>query len=285
MIGDTIRSILAQTVTDFELIVVDDGSKDETADVIGKWTQQDARVRYIYQENKERGAARNNGFKNARGSYVVFFDSDDEMLSHHLEALVKAITGHPGYNLFATKYAYNNGSAIVPSSMTKFKEGKYDIEFVLKGNPIGTLFCVSRTAEGWKLFPEDRDLAIMEDWMCLVSNMKQMPLYLIDEITIHVNDHDARSMAQNELVITRRIKATEEIIRGTVLNPEEIKTIWAYTYYFCGVHAYLDEDRRKALGFAQKATSLLGLKKDFLSLYLKSIVGKQNIERIKRLKK
>jgi glycosyltransferase involved in cell wall biosynthesis len=284
MIGDTIRSILRQSVTDFELIVVDDGSKDETVDVIGKWTDQDARVRYIYQENMERGAARNNGFKNARGNYVVFFDSDDEMLPNHLQTLRNAITRNPQYELFATKYAYNNGRAIVPSAMTKFKEGSYDIRFVLKGNPIGTLFCVRREAEGWSLFPEDRDLAIMEDWVCLVSNMKQKLLYLIDDITIHVNDHEARSMAQNALVIRRRIKATEKIIAQTVLNSQERKTIWAYTYYFCGIHNYLDHRRKQSLDYFWKAVKMGGLRKDFVVAAVKSIVGKKTINKINQRK-
>jgi glycosyltransferase involved in cell wall biosynthesis len=285
LIGITIRSILDQTVPDFELIIVDDGSKDNTADIIRQWMEKDGRIRYIYQENKERGAARNNGFRNATGDFVLFFDSDDEMLPHHLEALRKAIEKHPEHQLFATKYAYKNEKGIMPSQMMKYKEGSYDIWFVLKGNPIGTLFCISRHIEGLNLFPEDRNFAIVEDWICLVFNMKQRPLYLIDDVTIHVNDHDARSMSQNQLVITRRLKATEEIVRNVTLNPVETQTIWAYSYYFCGVHAYLDHERGRALAFARKAIGLLGMKKDFLSLYLKSIVGKQNIERLKRLKK
>lgn len=83
MIATTIASVLAQTYTDWELIIIDDGSKDKTREAVGSF--HDERIKYYYQENAERSAARNNGISKAAGKYVCFLDSDDEYLPQHLQ--------------------------------------------------------------------------------------------------------------------------------------------------------------------------------------------------------
>ncbi len=80
-----IESVLSQTFTDWELIIVDDGSTDNTKDVVSQYS--DSRITYIYQKNAERSAARNNGITHSVGEYVLFLDSDDYYLSNFLEDL------------------------------------------------------------------------------------------------------------------------------------------------------------------------------------------------------
>lgn len=80
-----IESVLAQTFADWELIIVDDGSTDNTKDVVSQYG--DSRITYIYQENAERSAARNNGITHSVGEYVLFLDSDDYYLSNFLADL------------------------------------------------------------------------------------------------------------------------------------------------------------------------------------------------------
>lgn len=83
VITNAVNSILKQTVINFEIIVVDDGSYDSTQSVIKQIG--DERVHYFYQENQGVSAARNAGIKMARGKYVTFLDSDDEVQSDWLE--------------------------------------------------------------------------------------------------------------------------------------------------------------------------------------------------------
>lgn len=89
-----IDSILAQTFSDFELILVDDGSPDNCPTICDEYTHQDSHVRVIHQENQGQSAARNNGVKNARGEWICFVDSDDmihpQMLEHLYCAAVKS---------------------------------------------------------------------------------------------------------------------------------------------------------------------------------------------------
>lgn len=87
-IESCVNSVLEQIEQDFEVIIVDDGSSDNTKEVIHSIV--DSRIRYIYQDNGGGAKARNTGIKNARGKYIAFLDSDDAFLPHHLaNALVE----------------------------------------------------------------------------------------------------------------------------------------------------------------------------------------------------
>lgn len=87
MLADTLASVQAQTYTTWECIVVDDGSKDNTREVVAELSAHDPRIRYVYQHNAERSAARNNGMRNATGTYFCFLDSDDHYAPEYLQRL------------------------------------------------------------------------------------------------------------------------------------------------------------------------------------------------------
>ena len=89
LLSIAIQSVLDQTFDDWELIVVDDGSTDDTKKVVEKFEREG--VRYVYQENKELSAARNTGIRAAFGSYICFLDDDDYYLPTHLFELSKEI--------------------------------------------------------------------------------------------------------------------------------------------------------------------------------------------------
>ena len=89
ILTETIEKVICQSYQNWELLVIDDGSKDNTKEVVE--SINDVRVRYIYQENQERSVARNNGIKHAEGEYICFLDSDDIILDNHLETLHKFI--------------------------------------------------------------------------------------------------------------------------------------------------------------------------------------------------
>ena len=96
-IGRAVESVLAQTFMDFELVVVDDGSTDETQGIIAGF--DDPRLRYVYQENQERSAARNAGIRLSEGSYIAFLDADDLWLSRKLAEQVHLLDESPQLGL------------------------------------------------------------------------------------------------------------------------------------------------------------------------------------------
>lgn len=102
LIGRAIRSVLDQSYQDFEVIVVDDGSTDNTAAVVMSVGEGHTRIRYIRQENRGGGAARNAGLRAARGKYVALLDSDDEWMPHKLETEVRVLKERAGCAICAT---------------------------------------------------------------------------------------------------------------------------------------------------------------------------------------
>jgi len=92
-IMEAVESVLAQTYSDFELIVVDDGSTDDTAKLLA--AVQDNRVKYVRQENAGRSRARNRAIEMAKGEYIAFLDSDDSYLPDKLRMQVEHLDTHP----------------------------------------------------------------------------------------------------------------------------------------------------------------------------------------------
>jgi len=91
LIDRAIRSILNQTYKNFELIVIDDGSTDNTEKVVKEFREKDKRIKYIqYKKNKGAAVARNTGIKAAKGEYIAFQDSDDEWVPEKLEKQMEA---------------------------------------------------------------------------------------------------------------------------------------------------------------------------------------------------
>jgi glycosyltransferase involved in cell wall biosynthesis len=103
LVCEAIDSVLGQTFTDYEIIVVDDGSKDETQKCL-KQRYYD-RIRYVYQTNAGRSAARNKGVELAAGRYVAFLDSDDVWLRAKLERMIPFMMDG-GFDFAGHKYDY-----------------------------------------------------------------------------------------------------------------------------------------------------------------------------------
>src|SRR5829696_8499022 len=94
-LGEAIESVLSQSYRHFELIVVDDGSTDETSEVASRYEG----VRLIRQENQGLSGARNTGIGHSGGEFLVFLDADDRLLLGALEAGLRCFEAHPEYAL------------------------------------------------------------------------------------------------------------------------------------------------------------------------------------------
>lgn len=129
-IGHTIDSVLGQNYKDYEIIVVDDGSTDNTKEVLEPYMEQ---IRYIRQKNSGRAGARNTGIRAARGKYIAFLDSDDLWTSGKLAKQVDIMEGNEKIDfLFGDKQRFSDDGTIIISSM--FKQHHYDETFF--GDPL-----------------------------------------------------------------------------------------------------------------------------------------------------
>ena len=282
LLGETIDTVLAQTHPHFEIIVVDDGSKEDIKAVLDKKYSNEPRLKLFRKQNEERGAARNFGLKQAKGDYAVFFDSDDFMKPHYLEMLQKIISQFPDVKMLAAKYNYdNNGKTEHHPFLKDLTEGWYDQDLFLKGNILACNYAVKIKDHSFKYFPPERELASMEDWLFLLENLSNNKIYIKDEICVTMRQHDERSMSDNQKVIEARRKATVWALNKLELSPSKKKTLIAWSHYFCGVHEYLDHKRGAAVKETMKAIKSDGLNKSFLFLLAKSIVGRKLIKAIR----
>lgn len=107
IVGDTIRSVLAQDWQDLEIVVIDDGSKDNPRPVID--AIGDPRVRYIRQDNAGGGAARNHGILASDGQYIAFLDSDDLFLPGKLSIMARALAKDDGRTVLYSRMKVDRG--------------------------------------------------------------------------------------------------------------------------------------------------------------------------------
>ena len=89
-----ITSIIAQTYKNLQIILIDDGSIDETKNICEQWKEKDSRIMYIYKENGGVSSARNIGLQHAKGTYIMFVDQDDEINRAMVERLYIDIETH-----------------------------------------------------------------------------------------------------------------------------------------------------------------------------------------------
>ena len=117
-----VESILAQTFTDFELILVDDGSPDNCPQMCDNWAKKDSRIRVIHQTNQGVSASRNVGIKNAYGKYIMFCDSDDVVSPIWCEFLCRAIKNKPTALVFSDYQKTIDTTLFLKGNLTNFDE-------------------------------------------------------------------------------------------------------------------------------------------------------------------
>lgn len=261
----TIDSVLHQDFQRFEVLIIDDGSNDNTAEIVAAYT--DVRLRYHYKNNAERGAARNFGFAKSTGNYVLFLDSDDYLGSTHLAVLYAKITELVEPNFIACKYNFERNGQVYSSGLEHFAEGWYTIDTFVNGNFLACNICARRANPHLYLFEEDRRYAAVEDWMFMLQNTQQDKVYLVDAVTLTMNDHDQRSMrADNQGLIRRLELAVGWMQQHLTLTAMQRRHLLGRVYYLCAIHAYADGHRSQALRFARQALPGLSHKTNALLL-------------------
>jgi glycosyltransferase involved in cell wall biosynthesis len=191
-IGNAITSVLKQLFADFELIIVDDGSTDNTESVVKGYA--DARVKYSRKSNEERAAARNAGVKASVGRYVTFLDSDDLLYPQHLTLALEEIKSlnepevyHQGYEVVDEK-----GRPLSKQNITKRTIN--DLLFT-RGNVMSCIgVFVRRDVADGNRFDENRQLSGVEDWELWIRLAAQYPIHHSDNITSALVQHAGRSV-------------------------------------------------------------------------------------------
>ena len=99
-----VESVLGQSFSDFEIILVDDGSKDKSGEMCDSYARQDARVKVVHQKNQGLGCARNSGLRVASGDWILFLDSDDFWEKNALIEVAEKIDKFPGQEIYVCRW-------------------------------------------------------------------------------------------------------------------------------------------------------------------------------------
>ena len=164
-LGRAITSVLEQTFVDFELIIVDDGSTDNTEDIIRSF--KDHRIRFVrHQQNSGVCAARNTGIRAARGEYIAFDDSDDEWLPQKLERQMELFSRDKTtrLGLVTCGAIFVNGNSERQSQPKAHLLNYEDLLYHRGGYGVGTQsLLIKRSVAGQELY-FDEGLPALEDW-------------------------------------------------------------------------------------------------------------------------
>jgi glycosyltransferase involved in cell wall biosynthesis len=257
-IEKTIRSILAQTYPHFEIIIADDGSKDNTEAVVK--AIDDNRITYYRKENGERGAARNFGIARAKGDFVTFIDSDDVLYPNHFEEAIKLLSTHPTADVFHLAYEYRDTEANLLDTKKHWRNFN---EQLIRGNVISCIgiFIKKGILIGDLLFSENRTLSGTEDWLLWLRLAARYKFYYSDTITACMINHDSRSVLNFD---------EQAMLARTNLLMEGLKTddkfMAAYGHYlgrieahmlsYIALHLQLSQQNKDAWAYFTKAIKL-----------------------------
>ena len=208
-ICEAIDSVLLQTYRDYEIIVVDDGSKDNTREVLRKYTEK---IVYVYQENTGINPARMRGLKEAKGKYIALIDADDKWLPDKLQEQVEFMEGFQEIDLvFSDFYNFNEMGTFEQTFLTNNKPFMKLLTNSISGKPIY-----------WKLFDrnflyeylvgnfilpstlvirrdiclrfnmwEKNDFVPRETYEFFVRSLHQLKIGFIDRPLVHRRVHDS----------------------------------------------------------------------------------------------
>ncbi len=210
MLKRAIQSVLAQTFQDFELIVVDNASTDNTQKIVKSFS--DERLRYIcHAMNRGGSAARNTGIKNSKGQYIAFLDDDDEWFSQKLEKQVKKMDATPLAGLIYV------GSEV-------FNEKKQNIEQVYwpqfrgqlyKRLLLSTIFSsVSNVLIRQECFQKvglfDEGLTSCQDWEMWLRIACEYEFDFVPEILLRINVHEEHISTNYQSLIPGRTRMVQK---------------------------------------------------------------------------
>jgi len=213
-IANTLESIVSQTYTNWECVIVDDGSMDTSAEVIKEFIKDDTRFTYLFQDNQGVSRARNKGFALAKGEFINFIDGDDTLFPRKIEKQLNVFQMSPDVEICICDHQHYNSTKDIY---------KYFIYETLKPNPLEQILYKWHKSVAFPIhaplykrsiwtddelpYPEDYKYRC-EDWVFnVLIALKDNNYYMLDKVLCNYHMGDSNFTNDTKILATAAIKA------------------------------------------------------------------------------
>ena len=288
LVGQAIRSALEQTsVPGLEVVVVDDGSTDDTAAVLGEFGD---RIRVVYQANRERGAARNAGLRAARGEFVAFLDSDDYWFPDKIQRELTTIRGADAVLTYSGAMFVDGGGR--PLGRVRMPSWSGDVLRKLAlGNfvPVGAHLLRREAFLQVGGFSEDRALSGSEDWEAWVRLAAVGTFIRTPGLGLNYRQHPGCTTANHAEMRRSMLEAHSRIFGNPALHSRvaglrmsslgRAHLVLASLAHAGGLDAEAREHHKQAL----RTSPALLLTAQFWDVGLRACLGRRSVLGLRRL--
>jgi teichuronic acid biosynthesis glycosyltransferase TuaG len=211
----TIESVTNQTYKDWELIIVDDGSKDKTPEIIKDWERKDQRIEGVLLDKNSGGPAhpRNIGIQNSHGEYIAFLDHDDEWLPEKLERQINFLESHQEYAFCYTadKIVYSDGQEKIKRYSNNIDLSSAELAGIGISVPSSYIYR-KKVFDLVGPFDENRDLSGLDDNDWSVRGHFLKGYYLDEPLTIY-HIYEGQLTKKNAKDLKKQIRGLKYILR------------------------------------------------------------------------
>lgn len=226
-IGEAIKSVINQTFQNWELIIVDDGSTDTTAEIIVEYKRNEKRIKSLFQKNGKQGKARNLGLAYSNGKYIAFLDADDLWVENKLTIQINYLLVNQEIDLiFSSGYFLDRGNSTDFDVVVKPIWNINDLPLFVNKNqvPIVSVIVKKICLDNVSNFIEDLDIQNVEDyhlWLKLLS--KQFILASIPDKLFYYRIHSDQNTFNEHLTFYPIVKMFRLLYHeNKILNCEKI---------------------------------------------------------------
>ena len=258
LLPQALDSVLAQTYGDFEIIIVDDGSNDDTRTVIEPYLGR-SNARYFYQDNQKQAAARNLGIKKAEGEYIAFLDSDDMWAPRKLEFQVKMLENHEEMGMvYSNQLTFRDdpSQGTIKYGPGVLKSGQIYRDLLLRRFYCSTPTILVRKSVIDEVGGFDDSLGnALEDWEFALRISRRYLIWAIDEPLFYRRLHADSPPDYFEIRIRNHARILERHLADPSLDDSFKRTVMRKAYFAWGNASFRARKYKEAGCYFSRAFS------------------------------